>query len=208
MIKAIIFDLDGTLYKSKRIERKFAEAAHHTLAKHQKLDLDTARELVEQRRTELSRKRGYRIPYTHTLRSFGVPVQFWHEKNAEWFDARHYLKKNHMLITALKTLRKKHRLAVVTNNNRIQAERVLSALGVKSLFSVVQTFTDTGLLKPDPEVFLRIARRFRVKPSQCLSVGDRIDVDLAPAARTGMKTFRVAGPRGINRLLRLKTLFL
>ncbi len=207
MIKAIIFDLDGTLYRSKIVERQLSQAAYHTLAKFTNIDYQQARKVVEERRSNLSKKKGYRIPYTHTLGSFGVPPAFWHKENVKYFNAQHYLKKNRNLINVLKQLKKHYLLAVVTNNNRIQTERILKALGIKQLFNVIQSFTDCNLLKPDPKVFVRVAKKLRVKHKECLSVGDRIDIDLIPALTIGMKTFRVASPRGINSLLKLKRIF-
>jgi HAD superfamily hydrolase (TIGR01662 family) len=116
------------------------------------------------------------------------------------------LKRNAPLVNILKRLSRDYRLAVVTNNNRVQTERVLEAVGIRRFFSVIQSFTDSSCLKPDPKVFAQVARRLRVKPRECLSVGDRVDTDLIPAAKSGMRVFHVASPRGINRLVRSKTL--
>jgi FMN phosphatase YigB (HAD superfamily) len=49
MIKVIIFDLDGTLYKSKGIAEKFAQAAYYTLSKFQNISLDDAQKLIEEK---------------------------------------------------------------------------------------------------------------------------------------------------------------
>lgn len=207
MIRAIIFDLDGTLYRNKVIERKFAEAAYFTLAKFKKIDQIEARRVVEAKRAQLSAKKGYRIPYTHTLHSLGVPTKYWHKENVNYFDARDYLKRDRPLAAALCKLESNYELAVVTNNNRTQTERILEALGIKRLFSVIQTFTDCKFLKPDPRVFIKVARKLGVKPGECLSVGDRVDVDLLPSSKIGMKTFQVTSPRGINRLLKSRLVF-
>ncbi|MEO0225924.1 MAG: HAD family hydrolase [candidate division WOR-3 bacterium] len=203
MIKAIIFDLDGTLYKSKKIERKFAEAAYYTLAKFKKIGLREASRLVEDRRARLSQKKGHRIPYTYTLRSFGVPIEYWHRENIRYFDPRDYLRKSIKLKKIFKQLHKNYRLAVVTNNNRVQTMRILKALNIEKYFTVIQTFNDSNRLKPDPKVFVEVTRRLKVDPKECLSVGDRVDVDLLPAQKIGMAVLKVNSPRGISRLLKL-----
>ena len=79
MIKVILFDLDGTLYKNPEVRKKFAEAAYHALAKLKKISVEEAKSMIEETREKLKEKHGFPVPYTLTLVRFGMPVEMWHK---------------------------------------------------------------------------------------------------------------------------------
>jgi len=64
----------------------------------------------------------------------------------------------------------------------------LQALGIDGRFSLVlcSTDPDIGVFKPHPRGFLVASERWRVSPSEILVVGDRPDADAAGAAAAGM----------------------
>jgi putative hydrolase of the HAD superfamily len=200
MIKVIFFDLDGTLYESETIRKKFAEAAYTTLAALKNISVADAQILIETRRDELLKKQGFPAPYTLTLVSYGLPIEMWHKQNVAFFDPRDYLKKDTMLKTILQRLKTNYRLAILTNNNDIQTARILEALGVDGIFDRVFTYNTFKILKPDPEFFKQSARALGVEPNECLVVGDRYHVDLDPAQQLGMRIYEVNGPEDIYHL--------
>lgn len=197
MIKAIIFDMDGTLYKNTDIKEQFAKAAYYTLAKSDNIPIGQAQDLIEERRAELKAKSGFPVPYTLTLKSFDIPIKVWHKGNIAFFDPRNFLHKDEKLKASLVKLKKNHRLAVMTNNNRIQTERVIEALELDGLFDRVFTFNSFEILKPELEFFKKAAAELGIEPKTCLYVGDRYDVDLQPAQEIGMQIFEVKGPEDI-----------
>jgi len=197
MIKAIIFDMDGTLYTNTDIKEQFAKAAYYTLAKSDNIPIDQAQDLIEERRAELKAKSGFPVPYTLTLKSFNIPIKVWHKENIAFFDPRDFLHKDEKLKASLVKLKKNHRLAVMTNNNRIQTERVIEALELDGLFDRVFTFNSFEILKPELEFFKKTAAELGIEPKTCLYVGDRYDVDLQPAQEIGMQIFKVEGPEDI-----------
>ena len=197
MIKAIIFDMDGTLYTNTDIKEQFAKAAYSTLAKADNIPIDQAQDLIEERRVELKAKSGFPVPYTLTLKSFNIPIKVWHKENIAFFDPRDFLHKDEKLKASLVKLKRNHRLAVMTNNNRIQTERVIEALELDGLFDRVFTFNSFEILKPELEFFKKAAAELDIEPKACLYVGDRYDVDLQPAQEIGMQIFKVEGPEDI-----------
>lgn len=200
MIKVIIFDLDGTLYKSEEIRKQFAKAAYITLTKIKNISREEARALIEERRDAIQKKQGFPAPYTLTLVSYGVPIEFWHKENVRLFDPRNHLNKDEKLKRVLETLKTKYRLAILTNNNDVQTARILEALGLDSLFDKIFTYNSFKIIKPNPEFLERAATALDVKPEECLVVGDRYHVDLAPAKQLGMDIYEVKGPEGIYKL--------
>lgn len=201
-LKVIIFDLDGTLYKSPEIYQKFAEAAYYTYAKLRKTTIEQAKSILEKRREEMRKQKGYPVPYTLALLSFDIPIEEWHKKNIKFFDAGSYLKPDIQLKQVLKELKKVYQLVVLTNNNRIQTERILRTLGIKELFSHIFTYETFKLIKPNLEIFRQVIEKLNLKPDECMMVGDRYEVDLVPAKEIGMQIFEVKGPDDISKLLK------
>jgi putative hydrolase of the HAD superfamily len=200
MVKNIIFDLDGTLYDSPDVFRKFAEAAYYTYAKVTTTPIEEAKKILEERRAELARQKGFAVPYTLALISFGIPIETWHEENVAFFDPADFLVLNQPLKDCLLELKKKYRLVVLTNNNKIQTRRIIQALGLDGVFHAVFTFNTFNLLKPDPGILKGVLNELNAKPEECLMVGDRYEVDLVPARELGMKIFEVKGPADICKI--------
>jgi len=201
MIKVILFDLDGTLYNSGTVRTKFAEAAYHALAKLRKISVDEARKLIEDTREKLKKEHGFPVPYTLTLVRFGMPVEMWHKENIEYFDPREFLSANGELRKMLQDMKKRFKLAILTNNNEVQANRILEALNVQDLFDRVFTYNSFRTMKPNPKTFSEAAKAMAVEPNECLVVGDRYSVDLIPAQNLGMQIYEVKGPEGIEKLV-------
>ncbi len=201
MIKVILFDLDGTLYNSTEVRKKFAEAAYHALAKIKNISVDEAALMIEETRERLKKDHGFPVPYTLTLVRFGMPVETWHKENIAFFDPRDYLSANGKLREMLLDLQKRCRLAILTNNNEVQAARILEALKVGDLFDRVFTYNSFRTMKPNPQFFERAAKEMAVEPEECLVVGDRYSVDLIPAQNLGMQIYEVKGPDDIPKLV-------
>ena len=201
MIKVILFDLDGTLYKSPEIRKKFAQAAYHALAKLKNVSVKEAKTMIEGTREKLKEKHGFPVPYTLTLIRYGMPVELWHKENIEFFDPRDYLSQNGELKEMRSGLTKRCRLAILTNNNEVQAQRILEALNVRDLFDRVFTYNTFKTMKPNPDFFKKAAKEMGVKPKECLVVGDRYSVDLIPAQDLGMQIYEVKGPNDIKKLI-------
>lgn len=201
MIKVILFDLDGTLYNSTEVRKKFAQAAYHALAKLKKISVEEATKLIEDTRAKLKAKHGFPVPYTLTLVRFGMPVETWHKENIKFFDPRDHLSANGELREKLLDLKKRCRLAILTNNNEVQAGRILQALKVEDLFDRVFTYNSFKTMKPNPQFFKSAAKEMGVLPKECLVVGDRYSVDLIPAQNLGMQIYEVKGPDDISKLV-------
>jgi FMN phosphatase YigB (HAD superfamily) len=75
-------------------------------------------------------------------------------------------------------------LALVSDRGAALAK--LEALGLADLpWDVVVSADDTGILKPDAEVLMTTAQRLHIAPHELLHVGDRDDADGAAARAAG-----------------------
>lgn len=90
----------------------------------------------------------------------------------------------------LKELSQKCDLGIIAN----QSEDIIGLLessGLDGYFKVKTISGAVGLKKPDPRIFALALREAGRTATDCIMVGDRLDTDICPANRLGMKTVRV-----------------
>jgi beta-phosphoglucomutase len=78
--------------------------------------------------------------------------------------------------------------ALATQSHREEALRVLGILGIEDQFDVIATREDVEHAKPDPEMHLLVARGLGVEPGECLAIED---------SPTGIKAALAAGAQAI-----------
>jgi HAD superfamily hydrolase (TIGR01549 family) len=76
-------------------------------------------------------------------------------------------------------------------NQSLGTEQRLRAHGIARHFSVVASSAELGLEKPNSAIFRWALERAACAPEAALMVGDRLDNDVGPAKRLGMRTARV-----------------
>ena len=184
-LKAVLWDLDGTLVNS---EEYHWQSWRDALA-----------------------PEGLSISYDQFLASFGMKndpiMRMWlgsgytAERSARIADAKEAdyrrLAERHGLaplpgarewVTALKGAG--WRQAIATSAPRANAEVMLRALGMAAMFDAVVVAEDVQMGKPDPEVFLTAAARVGVPPAGCIVVEDAA-AGIDGARRAGMKSIAV-----------------
>ena len=73
---------------------------------------------------------------------------------------------------ALTRLRASHRLAVVTNSVREEVELILGRFGMRAAFDAIVAREDYLHAKPAPDGYLTAAARLEVRPAECVVVED------------------------------------
>ena len=98
-------------------------------------------------------------------------------------------------VPCLEALRAAGYLVGVAGNQPVSAERLQRELALP--VDVALTAADLGAEKPAPEFFRRLAEATGLPPAEIAYVGDRLDVDVLPAAAAGMTSiFLRRGPWG------------
>lgn len=80
------------------------------------------------------------------------------------------------------------RLAIVSDIDTPEAERMLNTFGVRERFEHVTTSEAIGYTKPDERMFRDALETMAVEPSQAVMVGDRYSHDIVGAAALGIET--------------------
>ena len=81
---------------------------------------------------------------------------------------------------------RRYRLGIVSNFYG-NLDGILTAEGLRPLFSVVADSGVLGVTKPDAGIFLHAAKAVESEPAECVMVGDSIKRDMKGAAGVGMK---------------------
>ena len=102
-------------------------------------------------------------------------------------------------IHTISILSRKYDLGIIAN----QSEDILDLLkhsNMNRFFKVNVISSEVKMKKPDLKIFLLALDLAACKPADCVMVGDRLDTDIYPANKLGMKTIRTT-----NSLFRLQT---
>lgn len=115
------------------------------------------------------------------LAYYGLPKPEWHrEKERLYPDAEE----------CLKQLRQRFHIGVIANQSLGTEER-LQNFGVRKYIDLVIASAEEGVAKPDPRIYQLALERAGCCPQNAVMVGDRLDNDIVPAKRLGMKTIWV-----------------
>jgi putative hydrolase of the HAD superfamily len=201
-VRAIIFDLDGTLYSSDGFANEIKRGAAAYIAGLKGITADTAATLIKETRERLSREIGQEATLSLVCVELGGSVAGFHETATPLIHPESFLKPDYRVTSLLAKLSQKYDLYLYTNNNQTLTNRILETLDLSGLFEKIFTIEDFWLPKPDRDVLEQIFSTIRRTPDECLFVGDRHDVDLKLPAELGSSCFLVSS---IEDLLRLES---
>ncbi len=215
-IRAILFDLDGTLNgidMDQFLPRYFAALGEYLREwiEPQRLAREiwqATESLLQDRDVELTNAEKFRRRFLRddpALRDLLYPLfdRFYEER----FDAlRSHAPIHPLAREAVETALDMGMRVVVATNPVFPEAAIRRRLAWAELadlpFQFVTTMENSHACKPHPEYFLEIVERLGVPPEHCLMVGNDRDEDLV-AARLGMRTFWVTHlpiDRGISRV--------
>ncbi len=80
--------------------------------------------------------------------------------------------------------KRKIKLALATNSYK-STKRIINYFRLNRYFDYITISCDIGISKPNPKLYLLIANKFSLKPSQILCVGDSYPTDIMGARKVG-----------------------
>jgi putative hydrolase of the HAD superfamily len=187
MIRAVLFDLDGTLYDRDALVVKVAHdqfAAFRSKLGDVSEDAFVHRLLAIDDHGYASRPDLYRDLAAHFALGPGLGTEL---ENQFWNCYSQGCTLSDDTWTTLQTLRTAgKRLGVITNGQTAWQSRKLESLGLGAFFDVVLISEAEGLRKPDPRIFASALDRCGVSPGDAVFVGDHPEVDVAGARAAGL----------------------
>ena len=203
--KALIFDIDSTLYTTSAYAFEQVDCQVRQFAKDRGITAEEARKMVSDYRRQFAATHdGKKISLGNTLLAFGIPISQsvkWRKKLLEPSD---YLCYDQRLVEELSDLSDNFKLICVTNNPVLPARKTLDAIGVSRFFEEIIGLDTCFKSKPAVEPFMAALEYLNCKPQECVAVGDRYDLDIAIPLQMGMGGILVTGVEevyGMNKLL-------
>lgn len=188
-VRAIVFDLDGTLYSSGGLGYEIGASAYRYIAGVRKLSVDEAAALVRETKRRLTSLNGREASLSLVCLELGGDLRELHHHFAEDIDPERFLTRDERVIDLLHDLDRQHELYLYTNNNRLLTARIMDVIGVSGFFEKEFTIEDYWRPKPDRPTLDAIFREIGRQPAECLFVGDRYDIDLRLPAELGCPVF-------------------
>jgi putative hydrolase of the HAD superfamily len=190
MIKAVLFDMDNTLIDFMTMKRKCCEAA---------IDAMIGAGLKLERKKALKILFGlydrYGIEYQTIFQKFlkEAKGKIDYRILARGVIAYRKIKEFYLVaypnvIPTLLALKKKYKIAIISDAPRIEAWLRLSAMKLDDFFGIVITAGDVRKTKEHAAPFRAALKALKIRPEEAIMVGDRISRDIGPAKALGIRT--------------------
>ena len=176
-IKALVFDLDGTLYVNRDLGREIHWAACRFMAGVLGLTPEEADRRLKETKQELSRASGVDTTLSAACLALGGDIALLHRHFAAEIRPEPLLTRDERVVALIDRLARRFALHIYTNNNRPLTDRILAAIGLDGRFSRLFTIEYSWRPKPDRPTLERLLAEIDTAPA-CLFVGDRFDIDL------------------------------
>jgi putative hydrolase of the HAD superfamily len=199
-LRAIVFDLDGTLYQDDRLGEEVHQSAYRYVAFLKGVTVAEADDLLRGARCEVSESGG---TLSRAVLALGGDLKELHNRFSREVDPKGILAPDPRVPELLRKLAGRFELYLYTNNNRELSARIMEQIGVGGFFKKVFSIEDYWLPKPDHAALQGILEAICRKPGETLFVGDRYEVDLEFPASLGCAVFEA---RTVDELLALAKL--
>jgi putative hydrolase of the HAD superfamily len=202
-IKAIVFDLDGTLYVSETLEKAIWQSVSSYAGQLLMTTAEAGGQQLKEVRDRLSKERGTVQTLAVAIEVLGGTIPEMHRRFAEELEPQLFIQPDPRVKPLLERLGERYTNWLLTNNNRILANKILIRLGLEQSFQRVITINDTWRPKPDQAVLNQVLSELALPPEAVLFVGDRYDIDLRLPEQQGCPVLLT---KDIDELMRLETL--
>lgn len=188
-VRAVLFDVDGVLVDSFKANQMFL--------------CDIVERLGFPRPSARAYRSAFHLPFIQAIKQLvrtehiAEPERLRKVVASVPYPADLLSEPPHMR-EVLKALRKQYVLGIVTSRSKDGLnKRYFQFSKTKKSFSVCITIEDVTRHKPHPESLLLAARRLRLRPHECVYVGDsHTDIEAGRAA--GMKTILYGGKKNTD----------
>ena len=167
-MKWIFFDLGATLVDESDVYKSRCEYAVR------QLNID----LAEFMNRVYEEAKSSPTPIRTAAKAYGVVLPEWDCSLEKLYGASR---------SVVAALHGKYRLGIIANQSLGTRERI-DKWGIGQYFDVVMASAEAGCAKPDPRIFTAALEKAGCEAADAVMIGDRLDNDIIPAKKLGMKT--------------------
>ena len=194
-IKAVLFDLDGTLLDRDRSLAQFIDAQYDRLIEHLRhipKTHYTGRFIKLDSRGHVWKDKVYQT----LVKEFAISGITWQALLEDYMTQfqLHCIPFDGLIPTLSKLKQEKYLLGIVTNGRTEFQRRSIKGLQIKNYLDVVLVSEEEQVRKPELEIFKRAVDRLGVSKAESVFVGDNPKADVAGAKKAGMKAIWKRNP--------------
>ncbi|MBP3710111.1 MAG: HAD family hydrolase [Treponema sp.] len=203
-VATIIFDIDSTLYTNETYAFEQNDTLIRRLAQERGISYDECRHIIATfKKKWAATHNGKELSLGNIFIEFGIPIETSIAWRKELFMPEKYLQKDATLFKTLSNLKKKYKLICITNCPACIGKKTLEALGVANLIEDIIGLDTCGKSKPAQEPLLLAMQKTNTPAENCVSVGDRYDIDVALPLEMGMGGILVSGVSDVYMLSKI-----
>jgi len=125
--------------------------------------------------------------YGDFLERLGIPgdtelLELLHDNFKTYYRTEYF----HCVEDVLRELSGKYKVALLSNTMSDQPRELLEEGGLDGYFDFIVCSRDTGVRKPNPEIFRLVLSELGVEPGEAVHVGDSVEADMYGAQDTGV----------------------
>jgi len=197
-VKAVLFDLGGTLIKTTEIprvmkkiledygiNRSLEEIAQARLEAEKGLDFRDLAKLLDEYWVQWNVRILSKLQVDANISALAkyIATHWWNYSNVVLYsDAEN----------ALPILKERGlKIGAVTNGLQSDVDQILPKVGLEGFFDIVVVIDTLRKVKPDSEVFLYALWKLKVAPSRAIFIGDEIEADYKGAQRSGLTAYLI-----------------
>lgn len=191
-IKAVLFDLDDTLWPIVPVIKRAENLMYEWLQRHvpavaQQVSIDDMRQRRQQLMDsdpvyQLDLRALRRTVLLEAFRDAGENCALVESAMDVFSKARNEVQPYEDVRPVLTRLRERHALGTISNG-----VADLDAIGLAHFFGTSIAAWQFGKAKPDPEIFLAACEEMQVAPAEAVYVGDDLLLDVGGAQAAGMR---------------------
>jgi putative hydrolase of the HAD superfamily len=188
VLRSLLFDLDNTLYNRDAAAFLMFEELIRNYPDHFNAPHSLSKLLEEDQRGRFDR--GELCQWIASY--FSLPIsadQLWQQHLSLLAE---FTKFDPKLPEMLEILKRRYRLALVSNGSSRNQRRKLEILNIAQFFDTIVISAECGYSKPAQEIFKRALLDIQCKAESAIYIGDHPSCDIVGAASLGMSTVWVS----------------
>ena len=201
-IKAVILDFGGTLAEGGLEWEPYHDAILVILTGNgYGVERDELKRALRGALQELNRlrargkERTFEEVYGDFLGRLGIPgepglLELLHDNFKVYYRNDFF----HCVEDVLKELSGRYKVALLSNTMSDQPRELLEGSGLVRYFDFIVCSRDTGVRKPNPEIFRLVLSELGVEPRDTVHVGDSVEADMYGAQDSGLTGIWIRSP--------------